>query len=389
VHNVRRIIALMLVLLPATAWAQQPAAAQNVEVEPVTCWWRTSTSSVRVGQAFDVALTCSVLETDATRVVVERSRLASTAVQLPPYEVLGGHEGPDLTTTSRRFMQYEYTLRLISEEVFGGDLPIPALQVTYRIESRVQQGGSVQGRDQVYVLPALSMHVASLVPNDATHIREAPVPTLDAIATRESRGTLLRSVGAGLFGLGALMLVVNLARSVYRKRKAAAKAAERLVSHRGVLQGVRRELREVQQQSAREGWTHALAARALAALRVTASYALDAPVTQRPGPSPDPLNGALTLKRGWGSSATVLVSGSATPVGLDHPGANGSAIALRSVLRPLTSARYGRDGTLDAAQLDEAVETGLKITDRLAADRTLISEFFAGVRRIGTTTWAR
>jgi len=38
------------------------AAAQNVETDPIQCWWRTSAGAVRVGEAFSVVLTCAVLE---------------------------------------------------------------------------------------------------------------------------------------------------------------------------------------------------------------------------------------------------------------------------------------------------------------------------------------
>jgi hypothetical protein len=58
---------------------QTPPATVNVEVEPVTCWWRTSTSSVRVGQPFDVVLTCAALETEATKAVIDRGRLAAAS----------------------------------------------------------------------------------------------------------------------------------------------------------------------------------------------------------------------------------------------------------------------------------------------------------------------
>jgi hypothetical protein len=44
--------------------------SERVEVDPVTCWWRTSAAAVRVGEPFGVVLTCSLLQTEAARVVV-------------------------------------------------------------------------------------------------------------------------------------------------------------------------------------------------------------------------------------------------------------------------------------------------------------------------------
>ena len=44
------------------------AGTDMVEVEPITCWWRTSTSAVQTGQSFGLTLTCSVVETEANPV---------------------------------------------------------------------------------------------------------------------------------------------------------------------------------------------------------------------------------------------------------------------------------------------------------------------------------
>jgi hypothetical protein len=103
---------ILLALLPAVGWAQTPA--DRVEVDPVACWWRTSVTSIRVGEPFSLYLTCSSLETEAARAVLDRSRMATASVQFPPYEVIGGSQSADHVTAGRRFMQYEYSLRLIN-----------------------------------------------------------------------------------------------------------------------------------------------------------------------------------------------------------------------------------------------------------------------------------
>ena len=91
--NVRRRIVLAALvgisLVPARGWAQAPPV-ENVEVDPLACWWRTRVASVHVGEPFALMLTCSVLETEAAKVVVDRSRLGSASVQFPPFEVIGG-----------------------------------------------------------------------------------------------------------------------------------------------------------------------------------------------------------------------------------------------------------------------------------------------------------
>src|SRR6478735_611120 len=148
------------------------ASAQTVQTDPLQCWWRTSAGAVRVGEPFTVVLTCAVLETDAATVVVDQSRLEPSAVQFAPFEVLGGSHGADLRSDQRRFFQYEYRLRLIADGVFGKDVALPETKISYRVQSKVGQKTSLQGRDQTYMMPAQSMRVLSLVPADAADIRD-------------------------------------------------------------------------------------------------------------------------------------------------------------------------------------------------------------------------
>jgi hypothetical protein len=117
--------------------AQRRAAAANVEADPIRCWWRTSASAVRVGEPFRVVLTCAVVENETTTVVADQSRLDPAAMQLPPFEVIGGSRGSDLHSDQRRFFQYQYSLRLINEEMFGKDAKIPIVQINYHLESGV------------------------------------------------------------------------------------------------------------------------------------------------------------------------------------------------------------------------------------------------------------
>src|SRR6266511_32267 len=160
---------LVLVFLAAGAL---PAFGQNVEIDPLQCWWRTSAGAVRVGEGFQVVLTCAVLETDTATVIVDQSKLEPSVVQFAPFEVLGGSHGADLRTDLRRFFQYEYRLRLIAENEFGKDVPLPEMKLSYHVQSRVGQNAAIQGREQSYVLPAPSVRILSLVPGDAADIRD-------------------------------------------------------------------------------------------------------------------------------------------------------------------------------------------------------------------------
>ncbi|MFA5910070.1 MAG: hypothetical protein WC815_14915 [Vicinamibacterales bacterium] len=366
-HTLR--IALLASLITAC-----PAFAQTgtdlVEVEPIKCWWRTSTSAVRTGEPFDLRLTCAVVETEATRVVPDLSKLDHTVVQLPPFEVLGGEHAGDLVTTGRRFFQYDYHMRLIAEDAFGADVAVPPLEVTYRVESKVTGGDSVQGRELSYSLPRASVRLISLVPDDTSDIREAPASAFAAIEARDSRASLFQTVAGVLFALAGVMVVVILI-SLLRSKAKTSSAAQLHLIPRAILRQVASELDEVQ-RAGRGGWTPELAGRALSAARIAGSYASGRSVGQRLVAADDPqVDGQLLVGRGMGR-AKMYVSGSVTAESATDP-------TLADALKTLTVARYGRDGKFTDA--DEAVQTVIRITKQQQSAHSMVSEWSAAVVR--------
>jgi hypothetical protein len=195
-----------------------PAAAQNIETDPSRCWWRSSAGAVRAGEPFSIVLTCAVVENETARVVVDEGKLQPAVVQFAPFEVLpaGGSHAPDLRTDERRFFQYEYKLRLIAENLFGKDVALPETRLSYHIQSHVGQAAAIQGRDQSYVLPPLSVRVLSMVPADAGDIRDGTVETFTDLDQRSFRASVLVVVGGILLALAALMALVALVRIVTR-----------------------------------------------------------------------------------------------------------------------------------------------------------------------------
>src|SRR5205823_3492346 len=190
----KRVVVGIAVLLATAGFA----AAQDVRTDPLQCWWRTSAGAVRIGEPFSVVLTCAVLETDAATVVADQSRLEPSVVQFAPFEVLGGSHGADLRTDQRRFFQYEYRLRLIAENMFGKDAALPETKISYRVQSKVGQKTAIQGRDQTYMLPPQSVRVMSLVPADATDIRDTRAETFGDIDQRAFRANLFTVIGTTL-----------------------------------------------------------------------------------------------------------------------------------------------------------------------------------------------
>jgi hypothetical protein len=148
-------------------------------------------------------------------------------------------------------------------------------------------------------------------------------------------------------------------------------------------------LQEVQ-QAARGGWNDTLAARALAATRITASYAAGQPVAQRVVANANGYDGQLVLRRRFGLGSSVLVSGAATTKDVVRS-TNGMGEDLHTALADFTTARYGRGSK--NGDLSDAVERGLRATAREAARYTFIARTLGGVRRVATTmserVWAR
>jgi hypothetical protein len=362
---------LIVLLAAAPAFAQ----TENVEVEPVTCWWRTTATAVRAGEPFDVVLTCSFLQTDAARAVADESRLEPSVVQLAPFDVIGGARAKDIETASRRFVQYEYRLRLVAENTFGADVTLQPVEIAYRIESNVGAGEALAGRDLTYALPPLTMRLVSLVPDTARDIREAPVATFAAIEDAGFRGTMFRVLGAVLMLLGALVVAMA-AMGVARRRRARDPHATRALSDAAVLQGVRRELADVQQQARASGWTADLAGRALAAIRIVAAYEGGRPVTQHEANGRLAQRPSAEAQRSSAAEGQLAINGRRKTTVVFAAAVTSGDGALREALARLGAARYGRTATFDAG-LDGSLESAMRAADRLLAARPPLERLWA------------
>jgi hypothetical protein len=396
----------LVVTLTLLAAGVSGAAAQTVQTDPLQCWWRTSTGAVRIGEPFTVVLTCAVLETDEVTVVPDQTRLEPSVVQFAPFEVLGGSHGADLRSDQRRFFQYEYRLRLIADGVFGKDVALPETKISYRVQSKVGQKTSLQGRDQTYMMPAQSMKVLSLVPTDASDIRDtSSAETFSDIDQRAFRANLFTVTGSVLFVLAGLMTLLALVRLFQRYRKPTV-ASKQLIGDMTILNGVGRELSSVQRDRESGSWTPELASRALGALRIAATYAIGRPVSQMPASrlladgneTAEP--GRLILKAGWPRGKRIAVSGAVTPQTVTRvlalPGNTAARTALLEsvsrALAALTVATFSRDGKLDDSSLDEAIATSKQLLRRMKFEQFWFMKRLA-VRRAGTEldnrAWSR
>ena len=164
------------------------------------------------------------------------------------------------------------------------------------------------------------------------------------------------------------------------------------------------------------GWTPELAGRALAALRIPATYLMGRKVgvAVLAGPQPpaqpsaapetaafNPQSGGLLLRTGWPKRKTLAVSGAITPQTVSRGQASNGASAKRSAildqlstaLTTFTTAQYGRAAaTMDDGALDQALATAFELLKRVRLEQTWIMKRLArrgAMAPVDTRVWSR
>jgi hypothetical protein len=361
---------------------------ENITVSPIACWWRTSTSAVRVGEEFILVLTCSVLETETTTVIVDRSRLDPQVVQLPPFEVIGGTQATESQTISSRFFQYEYTLQYIGED-FDQELEIPPLIITYYVESRVNSNQALEARDQQYILPQQSLRIVSLVPSAAKDIRDYRPETLREIATRRLSANITRIAGLMFFVISAVLLIWTIRQIAGYRDKT--KTSKQPLTDRAILQAALRELETTSRKKSIEGWNTELTGRALAILRIVAEYELSGSVLQTTiEPDTPSQKGQLRISQRLFGKKPITVSSPITAETVAQKRRTLEAQGdpryvflanLQAVLEQLTLATYGlEEQKLNTERLDDALADGIRITVNVIKKYTWFARKFRNLK---------
>ncbi len=379
----KRLLAFVLILtgLAGAAAAQQPPArdgnVRNVEVDPIRCWWRTSTGAVHVGEQFDITLTCAVLESEAVSVVVDESRLGNAVVQMAPFEVVSGSHPPDLHEGIRRFFQYEYRVRIINPDVIGTDIRIPDMGLHYRVNSKVEGNAAVQGRDLLYYLPPMVIKVHSMVPDGATDIRDASGARFSALEGLSFRAGVFNIVGLALMAFGALMVLIVLVR-LARGARTRTPAEQRVLSTGTLLGVATHELAAVRSERGSAGWTDELVDRALGATRVAAAGALGRTISQRTTSDEVVVGEGRLLTRGPRRGTKRVVSAPTTAHDVARHISRLSASdarrsnleALRDALSAFTAAQYGREAGNQESVLDDALESASRAASAVKSEHS-------------------
>jgi len=348
---------------PAFAQAKRAPRPGEVESDPIRCWWKADRGAIRVGERFTLVLTSGVIETPSIKVVPAVNQLEPGAVSLTPFEAVSGSRHEDVVVPPWRYIQYEYSMRLLSEGFFGQDVNVPALTVTYNLQS--PGAGSTEGRDQTYVLPALPMRVLSILPRSAADIRDESGQTFANVESRRGRATVeivVASIAFAFAGVLAALALVQLAGKI----RAHDPKVVRPLPQPAVLRGALTALQAARSAAAREGWTPALMARAVAALRIAGAAALGRQVAQLHVQNGEAERvGQLEVRSGLLRRKRVLLSAATTPASLlaaleNRPGVSRATVQpIMDALQQFGGAVYGRAGEADAIALNNAVDEAL------------------------------
>ncbi|MGE3508581.1 MAG: hypothetical protein AB7N65_06815 [Vicinamibacterales bacterium] len=362
-----------------------PAPGGNVENDPIRCWARASAGAVRIGEQFRVSLTCAVIETELVQVIPDESKLGVNVVQMTPFEVAGGNHPADLKTGTRRFLQYDYDLRMINPDAIGTDVPIPMMQVSYRINSRIAGNQQTQGRELTYVLPIMWVKVLSTVPQDATDIRDSDGASFDRVEQINFRAGVLEIVGTTLVVLGGVMTLLALISIARRAAKTTKGPQERMLSRPALMRLAVRELHAAQQDGA-GGWTDAALNRATSALRIAAAGAINRPISQRYVDAETSSGEGRIIVSRLGRSRPTAVSAAVTSQDIGQVLQRERETSprrplleeLQQTLDHLAAAQYSRPGA-DRSGIDLAVTKAIELARQIRSQQAWPREWLRRV----------
>ena len=238
----------------------------------------------------------------------------------------------------------------------------------------VGAAGTLEGRDLEYIMPMMPIRVLSLVPADASDIRDASEANLAAVDSMRFRSSLLK-VLAVTFGAVAAVVAVLALVPLARSKPAAAEDRHR-VPDRALLNHAAADLAATQSRASGEGWNEDLIARALASTRVIAAAAIGQPISQKVLPAGDARpEGRLIVHHGLIRKTSASISSSVTADEVQRASGAFSTTrqhqleGLQSALSTFSNALYRKEPVRDASALDDAVRQAIAVAKDVAAER--------------------
>lgn len=351
------------------------SADQETEVKPIRCWWQSSVTSVRVGEEFDVVLTCQVIESDNLRVALDGDKLGPEAASFAPYRILNKVNREDLIKNEHRFFQYHYILKIISEDYFGKEAPLPAFEIAYRLEKKLDKDPEfIKGKEQKYKLPALPIKIQSLVPQEANDIRDTKLWSFGLVKARTQKARLAFAAAAFVAAISAAIFLIPFFKALILLFSAK-RPAKHIFSQRSVIKKLARELARIEKAKNEADWNQALLDRLLVVFRICGELTkLHPNVTQSyVEPELGMLGGFLNsrkfrFERNWIRVRQVVIYSSTTPQEL------GGSIKVYNfaqmgnflnAFEKLNEIQYGPAQDADKAELDDILKVGRKVVGLL------------------------
>ena len=250
--------------------------------------------------------------------------------------MIGGTRGHrPAAADQRRFFQYQYELRLSAKTCSARTCSIPARRSPTGCRAASNRTLRRRAATRLTLLPRSSVRVLSLVPADATDIRDAPAETFDDHRVAAvPRPNVFASLAIVLFAAGGALLVGAGGCGSCGSAGRRSRARHVVVSDRRSPAGRRHASSPPLQQARQgEGWTTGYAARVRGAAG-RRRLALGRPVGQWPAEPPlDGREGQLVLRGLALRQKACLVSG------VGHPGRDPPRAGRRRRQQPRRTAK--------------------------------------------------
>tara|TARA_B100001123_G_scaffold385179_1_gene458557 strand:+ start:937 stop:2109 length:1173 start_codon:yes stop_codon:yes gene_type:complete len=366
---------------------------ENYEVDALQCWRRLSTNAPRVGETFEMWVTCRIVETEIDRVSSDFVTLQAESIEVSPFEIVSGERSRDVREGIVSFLQFVYELRLSPGNYFGIDLPLPQLEIMYRIERRVEEGLFIPGRQLRHVIPEEPIHILSVVSGDADGLRPLEGETFDSANETQflADGLLMLSILLALFAVGFGILTIILGVRL-RKEKRPQKSIN--LSPGFLIFSLFFELRGIRSEIDRIGWNEELVDRALSAIRITGSVISENKIAVRDGQDKGfRQSGEMLVRMGMFRNRKYFVSASGARFkrGSDLDEQKNSlktdvlSERLTGLLSRFTRVRYSRESEVFPSDLTETLEDVqsflFKVARRqLSVNQWILKRFQTGIQ---------
>jgi len=361
------VVLLLNLMLVGTSSGQERSLTnetENYELDALRCWRRISTNAPRVGETFVMWVTCRIVETELDRVTSDFITLQAESIEVSPFEVVSGERSRDVREGIVSFLQFVYRLRLPPGNYFGLDLPLPQIEIMYRIERRLEEGLFIPGRELRHVIPAEPIHIIAAVSEETDGLRPLEGETFASASERQflADGLGILSIFLGLFAVGFGIATGVLG---FRLRKDGRPEKSFRLPQRVLISSLFFELRKVRSEIDRNGWDEELVDRVLTSIRIVGALINGKRIAIRDGQSgTGRKSGEMLVRVGIFRNRKCFVSASETNVkGSSGNGDRTNSIAddvlserLADLLLQFTKVRYARESEVFPSNLTETLE---------------------------------